>query len=355
VRLGGDVSALAWTSQHRVVALVGRSVCCPEKLRVVAASVKSRRVVRRRRIAGVVLHIARWRRGLVPLTGPKDAIGPASLAVVDRRGVRATRLTSISAGEIPGGGVSEWHLPGLAVDTDGRNAYVVDLGGSVAEINLRMLAVSGYQPTTRRSFLARLAGWLQPTASAKGDSGPVRDAEWIGQGFVLVSGSNLSDSEGQPASDPAGLELIDTHNWTASVLAPQADSFIVVDELVLATGACWRSSSNPTGMGLEAYGSDRQRRFGPFNGQDVWVDHVTNGRAYVGGYGWKDERVVDLSTGRMVGTRTAPPAPTLLLGLGNPLRIRHGSGLKPCAVQANRDVVPFEGSMTETRGHRPPS
>src|SRR5439155_1866788 len=78
VRLGADVSGLAWTSPHEVVALVGKFLCCPAPLRIVVVSLKSRRVVGQERIRGTVLHIARSARGLVLLTGPTDAIGPAS-------------------------------------------------------------------------------------------------------------------------------------------------------------------------------------------------------------------------------------------------------------------------------------
>jgi DNA-binding beta-propeller fold protein YncE len=320
LRLGGDVSALAWTSPHQVVALVGEILCCPAQLSVVVANLQTRRVVRREPVGGTVLHIARWAHGLVLLTGPTGTIGPASLVVADAHGVRATKLAPIQAGEIPGGGgVSEWQLPGLAVDAAGTEAYVVDPDGAVATIDLKTLAVSEHQPTTRRSFLARLDGWLEPSAAAKGDSGPVRQAQWIGNGFVLLAGSNLLDTERQLASDPAGLELIDTRSWTVYVLAPQADSFTVANGLVLVTGARWRGNVNPTGMGLEAYGPDRRRRFGLFAGHDVWIDHVANGRAYVAGYGWNNERIIDLSTRRIIGTRTTAPAPTLLLGLGNPL------------------------------------
>jgi hypothetical protein len=317
VRLGGDVSGLSWASPHQVVALVGKFLCCPSPLRVVVVSLKSRRIVRQQRISGTVLHIARSARGLVLLTGPTDAIGPASLIVADARGARATRLPSIRAGEVPGGaGISEWRLPGLAVDPAGARAYVADPDGQVAEIDLRTLVVSYHEPTAQRSLLARLDGWLQPTASAKGDSGPVRQAQWIGNGFVLVSGSNLDDSENQLASDPAGLELIDTRSWTAHVLAPDADSSTVANGVLLVTGSRWRGNVNPTGMGLEAYGPDATRLFALFPGLDVWVDHVARGRAYIAVYGSKRERVVDLRSGRVIGTTTAE-APGLLLGRGS--------------------------------------
>jgi hypothetical protein len=306
VRLGADVSGLAWTSPHQVVALVGKFLCCPAPLRAIVVNLKSRRVVRRERVPGTVLHIARSARGLVLLSGSTDA-----------RGVRATQLRSIRAGEVPGGGgISEWRLPGLAVDRAGAKAYVADPDGRVAEIDLRTLAVSYHEPTGQRSLLARLGDWLEPTASAKGDSGPVREAQWIGNGFLLVSGSNLQDSEDQLASDPAGLKLIDTRNWTADVLAPDADSFTVTKGVLLVTGARWRGNVNPTGMGLEANGPDGTRLFELFPGLDVWVDHVVPGRAYIALYGSKRERVVNLRSGRVIGTTTAE-APSLLLGQGS--------------------------------------
>jgi hypothetical protein len=317
LRLGGDVSGLAWTAPHHVVALVGKFVCCPAPLRVVISDLRARRVLRREPVVGTVLHIARSKRGLVLLTGPTVAIGPASLVVADARGVRTTRLPSICAGEVPGGaGISEWRMPGLAVDPRGAKAYVADPDGQVAEIDLRTLAVSYHEPTAQRSLLARLDGWLEPTASAKGDSGPVRQAQWIGNGFVLVSGNNLHDSTDQLASDPAGLELIDTRNWTADVLAPDADSFTIANGALLVTGARWHGNVNPTGMGLEAYGPDGTRLFALLPGLDVWVDHVASGRAYIAVYGSKRERVVDLRSGRVIGTTTAE-APGLLLGQGS--------------------------------------
>jgi hypothetical protein len=296
---------------------VGKFLCCPAPLRAIVVNLKSRRVVRRERVPGTVLHIARSARGLVLLSGPTDAIGPASLVLADARGVRATQLRSIRAGEVPGGGgISEWRLPGLAVDRAGAKAYVADPDGRVAEIDLRTLAVSYHEPTGQRSLLARLGDWLEPTASAKGDSGPVREAQWIGNGFLLVSGSNLQDSEDQLASDPAGLKLIDTRNWTADVLAPDADSFTVTKGVLLVTGARWRGNVNPTGMGLEANGPDGTRLFELFPGLDVWVDHVVPGRAYIALYGSKRERVVNLRSGRVIGTTTAE-APSLLLGQGS--------------------------------------
>ncbi len=320
VSLGGDVSALAWISPRQVVALVGKTLCCPARLSVVVVDLHSRRVVRRQSVAGTVLHIARSPQGLVLLTAPTAAIAPASLVIVDARGVRTVALGSLRAGEIPGeGGISRWRQPGLAVDAAGRNAYVVDPGGSLAEINLATFAVAAHTLSTRRSLLARIDAWLEPTASAKGDSGPVRQAQWLGNGFLLVTGSNLRDTKRRLASDPAGLELIDTRDWSEHDLASQADAATVANGLLLVTGARWRGNRNPTGMGLAAYAPDGKPRFTLFARRDVWIDHVANGRAYVAGYGWSRERVVDLRAGRVTGTRTTAATLMLLLGQGNTL------------------------------------
>jgi hypothetical protein len=318
VRLGGDVSGLAWTAPNRMEALVGKVLCCPLPLKVVVVNTKTRRVVRRQSVSGSVLHVARSARGLVLLTGPTGAIGPASLVVADSRGVRATQLPSIRAGEVPGGdGISQWRLPGLAVDAARATVYVADPDGVIAAIDLKTLAVSEHEPATQPSLLTRLDSWLEPTAAAKGDAGPVRQAHWLGNGFLLVSGTNLEDSEQQLASDPAGLELIDTRSWTAHVLAPDADSFTVANGVLLVTGARWRGNVNPTGMGIQAYGRDATRLFALFPGRDVWVDHVANGHAYVAGHGWKRERVVDLRSGRVIGTTAETEPPLLLLGRGS--------------------------------------
>jgi hypothetical protein len=66
-----------------------------------------------------------------------------------------------------------------------------------------------------------------------------------------------------------------------------------------------------------AYALDGEKRFQLFPGEHAWLAQVHDGRAYVGPPGAVDLlRVVDLSTGRVVATRTAP-LPSLLLGAGD--------------------------------------
>jgi hypothetical protein len=61
------------------------------------------------------------------------------------------------------------------------------------------------------------------------------------------------------------------------------------------------------GVGLTAYGLDRDKRFQLFDGRQVWVEQVYDRRAYVRSVrpdGQAPLRVVDLGAGRTVGTRT---------------------------------------------------
>jgi hypothetical protein len=308
--LAADVSALAWSSPRRVVALVGRTTCCPARLSVVVADVNAGRILHQQRISGTALHIARSARALVVLTSPSGSIGPASLVVVDARGVHSTSLPPMRAGEIPSGaGTSKRRLPALAVDSAGNTAYVIDPDGSTATINLATLAVTHHHLTHQHSLLARLDTWLQPSANAKGDSGTVRHAQWLGNGLLLLAGSNMHDTRNGLASRPSGLELVDTRTWSAQTLDPNADSFAVTDGLLLATGARWYNNTSPTGIGLSAYAPGGKRAFTLLPGRDVWLDtgSSTNTHAYIGIYNHTRWALVNLRTGNITSTSNTPP------------------------------------------------
>lgn len=308
IRVDGDVSALAWTSQREVVALVGKTICCGyARLRAVAADVRTGRIVWRRRIPGTVLHLGRMSNGLALLSAPVGRIGRASLVLVDARGVRIVRLP-MSAGQIPGGGgITRWQEPGLAVDGTSDRAFIIGATGPTVEVDLATGVVSSHSLSRRRSLLARFDDWLQPAASAKGDSGPIRQAEWLGNGYLLLTGTDQHDGHRHNSSESAGIELVDTRSWTERMLAPEADAYAIADGFLLADGA---------GGGLAAYGPDGIQSFHLFPGRQVWVDHVIGKRAYVGALSWKRLRVVDLSTGKVIGKVSASSTPTLLLGRG---------------------------------------
>jgi len=102
-------------------------------------------------------------------------------------------------------------------------------------------------------------------------------------------------------------------------LDPHADSFAITNGVLLATGTRWRGNTNPTGIGLSAYGRDGKRGFALLPGRSVWLDtgSSTNTRAYIGIYNHKRWALVNLRAGRITATSNTPPI--LLLGPGNPL------------------------------------
>lgn len=278
---GGAVGALAWLAAGRVLAVQETR---SERQRVVAIDLSRRRVVASHALRGSVLDLARTPQQLVALVAPAEAIGPARLAVVDRRGaVRFAPLGRILAGsKLLAGGSDhrvDARVPGLTVDPQGRRAFVV-AQSVVAEIDLQTLAVS-YHTLARTTSL-----------QAKQVSGYRREAHWLGAGLLAVSGSDTAQGETQPA----GLMLLATRDWSARTVDARVTGFQVAGELLLAT----RES------GLAAYGLDGRLQYELFEGERTWLAHVYGGRAYVGAAGRDSLRIVELATGRVVGERAAP-------------------------------------------------
>jgi hypothetical protein len=290
---GGPIGGLAWLPGGRVLAL--QEVCCSETQRLLAIDVAARRVAARTALPGSVLRLGRTARELVLLLSPARTIGPARLAVADRRGaVRVVGLDRIAAGTklLPGGEHRVQHrLPGLAIDPTGRRAFVIG-AATAAEIDLPSLKVSYHGPAR---------------APAKAAQGSVRVARWLDGGLVAVSGSD----DAVTRSSPAGLQVLDTRTWTARMIDPGATSFYAAGDLLLATGASWEANKGPQGaIGLAAYALDGSKRYQLFAGENTWLALVYSDVAYVGVIptDGREEplRVVDLATGRVTGERTAP-------------------------------------------------
>ena len=299
---GGPVGALAWLMGGRILAV---QEAAAEGQQLVAVDLAARRVVSRRVLGGSVVQLARTARELVLLLAPADAIGQARLAIADRRGaVRFVRLQRILAGsKLLGTGSAhraDIRSPGLAVDPQRRRAFIVDKG-LVAEIDLRSLA-TGYHT------LARPAALLEPVAQEKQVEGHMRSARWLGGHRLVVSGTETEATR----TRPVGLLFVDTRNWNVRNVEPEATTFVVAGNLVLATGA----TNTTTAIGVAAYGRDGERRFRLFDDETSWVANVFGGRAYVGGSGNGPLRVVDLATGRVVGERRQPP-PWLVQGIAS--------------------------------------
>jgi hypothetical protein len=265
---------------------------------------------------------------LALLLAPAGKIGPASVAVVDADGGVRTVRTDVLAGyeqppadeESPGPDLRH-DLPGFAVDPLGRHAYIVSASGTVADVALDSLAVSYHALSQPVSLLGRLRSFVDPAAQAKEMNGPLRQAEWLGNGIVAVSGN-----DGQPYTDangsgqfrltPAGLSLIDTRTWTVRKLDGGADSFARAGDDLLAAGVRVDSATNAqTGMGVAAYRPNGSQRFHILAGEPAWIVQAWGGRAFVEIRDYTNVRLIDTTTGLTLGKRNGANIPRLLVGV----------------------------------------
>lgn len=331
--VGAEAVAFAWDGNERLLVLAGR--CCPGSAQIVAVDARSGTVTGRSPVPGTVVRFTRSATGFVLVVGPRNQIGTAHLVTANADGLRVLRLDRIRAGFVPGSlrmaAISNDRFPALALDGVGGRAVVVDSSGTVAAVALGSLTVSYHQPQASRSLFARLDGWLEPVAQAKGDNGPWREAQWLGHGLLAVAGTDWQASgqmRGNVISEtlterPAGLEILDTRTWHVHTLDPNADSFTVTNGLLLATGTRWNVTAKEnltSGDGLVAYDSHGIVRFRAFAGRAVYVNDVAGGRAYVtvvAPNGYEHQRVVDLRTGRVLATAVFD-WPGLLVGDGDP-------------------------------------
>jgi hypothetical protein len=288
---------------------------------VLAVDVSTRRVVGRQHFNGVVQGYARLPHGLALLVTPANGIGRARLVVSDAdAGLRAVTLAEINAGfkqfdDTDGSGPRmEQAVPGIAADPAGRRVYVVPGGGPVAEVEVASLQVTYHRLGRSASPLQRLARWWAPPAEAKIISGPSRNALWLGDGQLAVTGYDGS-AKGHHMEIPSGLELIDTRTWTVRQVDRHSSSAMLAAGRLLAFGTAFGTGQGATnqGYGLTVYGpGDRQpvHRFGikqvswiQVNGDLAYVQLTDANLSNLDGYA-----VVDLRSGRLLdkGTGSVP-------------------------------------------------
>jgi hypothetical protein len=207
-RTGIRPGHVRWLSAHRLLT-TGKNVVAvidPQRLRV----------VRRTTLPGVVNGGARLPEGLALLLGQDiNGFAPAKVAVVDAEGrSRSVTLDRISIGFFHSGDQYEDRRPGFTVDASTRRAFVVGADYTIAEVDLRTLAVT-YHGGSERS-------------PAKVLPGPVRNARWLGNGLLAIAGSNAVKLD--------GLRIVDTRDWSTRIV--DAESFY----LTLADGVLVGSS-----------------------------------------------------------------------------------------------------------------
>lgn len=300
----GFVRLLAWPSADMLLALLDTA-----PRRVLAIDPGARKVLWQRSIGGSVLEVERSRDVLVMLVAPAERIGPATIVTIGVDGsLRSVVLDRVLAGFERSAGspdsVGETRLPGLAVDPDGKRAYVVGEGHPVARVDLAAMSVT-YHGGSR---------WL-----AKAVRGPQRQVIWLGNGRLAVVGTEWrvrTDPQGnvRQTVTPSGLFLIDAHTWATRLLQRDATTAIAVGGSLLAYDASSTSAPNAgTGSGLTVYGLDGRRRAHLFGRTPISSVEAQAGLAYV----WLPDRagrvaVVDPKSGRILADVTRPPIALLI-------------------------------------------
>ncbi|HET7647980.1 MAG TPA: hypothetical protein VFK17_05370 [Gaiellaceae bacterium] len=293
----GSVFATTWAGPSRVLAVVLTPGCCGlGDTTVVAVDARSRRVLWRRDLDGSLQAGAQFRRSLALVLGPPGRrLGPSRLALIGPDGrVRHARLDQIRSGSRAEGGrdparflVHQWN-PGLAVDPKGARAFVVQAAAPIAEIDLRTLDVRYHPLAEPISLLGRLHDWLEPKAQAKAEEGPTRQALWLGNGLLAVTGSDTQASTGasgeQQWATPAGLKLIDTLTWSVRTLDRTTTRATVAAGTLIAYGLLWDSRSQRfSGTGLIGYTLDGDRRYHHYGDDPISAVEPIGDRLIVGG------------------------------------------------------------------------
>jgi hypothetical protein len=317
VSAGGPAraGAIAWSRPDRLTAFAGPY----SALRLVTLSIPDGRIVASRRLGGDVAASEATSLGMVVVVEPRKRIGPATLVLATPDGaVLRAPLTRIRAGFAWGNrrlSLGRQLVPGLAVDEDSGRAYVVTANEPlVAEVDLVSGAVSYHE----------LRGGGPASGSATASKGvsyaAYRNAEWVGDGTIAVSGEETQLRRGWRRAwrrgelanriEPYGLRLIDTADWTVDTVHRSLRWFLRTGDALVGADTVPVTMDRSRATGLVAFGLDGRRRFGRFPDNErigLWgaawpYAYVTVRRPHRRTY------VVDLRSGR-----TAKVLPTVRL------------------------------------------
>lgn len=299
----GSYAFVVWPHRDRLWIVLGESACCAVgATTVVTIDAIARRVVARRRFDGGLARVAASRNGPVLLLGPSALIGPARLVSVDPAGaVEQLALDGVSAGLMAtelGPSVERVRTPGLAVDPDGRRAYVVSAAAHVIEADLRQGRVSAHRLVAQNPRRERPRQLPEPSSDASVQVGAVREAVWIGGERIAFSGYDSGAvwrPHQRPEAErwPAGLHVVDTRHWTLRTLDGQASTFVAAGGMLL-TG---------DRRGLTAYSPDGTERVRVLDGRRVEILASAGSLAYVRTRPEPALQVVDVARGRVLSSR----------------------------------------------------
>ena len=280
------VAATAWVRGRVLVVAAG------ERSSTVYSVDPSRRaVVGRVEVPGSLVSGERTAARLVLLLAPADAIGPATLAVIDQAPrLRTVVLDRIPAGTATTGQEAERRVtinrPGLAASPSGLRLYVIGAGEHAAAVDLRTLAVR-YAPLRRTAVVQKsTAGWARAVAT-------------LPDGRIVLSGWDYGSAR------PVGIWLVDPRDWSRRALV-RSDSWVRVSG-----GLIFTRGEHGVGLRLVEPSGRARELFRTGSPDSV---NVVGPRALVTFFGrGVKAAVVELGTGRVVG-RTVPAHPLLSAG-----------------------------------------
>lgn len=291
----GSVELVAWPAPDRLLGFGWG--CCPVRTDLIVIDPLAGSVVLRQRVAGSGWPHVQIPNGLVYLAAPGNAIRPARVVVTDVEGrSRSVVLNRIRAGTkrrtVRGSLFVEVRWPGLAADPTGRTAYVVAPGKLVAEVDLETLGVTYHTVTS--------AGTRRLARAQKSVNGPMRYAQWLGNGRIAVSGTDARITVSKTGDQketwtPVGVSVIDTTTWRFRMLDPTAGAFSRVTGGLIVYGP----------QSFTAYDLDGRPRF------DVPLEEPLAHVQAVGQYAYAWGRVrtttiVDLASGSVVARIPKP-------------------------------------------------
>ena len=145
-----------------------------------------------------------------------------------------------------------------------------------------------------------MSAWLEPAAQARELPGTSRTAACVGDGRFAIAGIG---APGDPQR-PGGLALVDTRTWSIRTLDADLESAEVSQGLIIGTGS--RS-------GLAVFDRDGRLVYRRFADRSCGVELVHRGRVCARVGGERGVCVLELASGKQLGTRPESP-PRLLLG-----------------------------------------
>jgi hypothetical protein len=293
VRLPGYIVATSW-SRDRLVALVDEA---PGFLESVTLDPRTGRVLQRHRVAREVEAAAAYRGGIVAITAPAGAIGPARVVVFAAGAApRTVGLGGIIAGESG----NRFVVPALSILESAGRAFVVGTNGTLATVDLGRGTVA-----FRRT--------RQLSAAEKGIRASVRHAVWLGEGRLAVSGWTNQNRA-------VGLTLLNVRSGRLRVLDTSADSMSAGDGVLVGYRFSFPPARGLPGGGVSVYSASGRRRFHVLGNSTIAAAEVVGARVYVD----QDELhvlVIDSRTGRTLATAPGE-LPELLTGVPSWSRVQ---------------------------------